>query len=91
MYASTYFDYHEAKAYICNRTSTDEEKMIKCANCLRPSMAQWDSLTLSVFIEHGEWDEERVDFKRVPNWRRVLQELKKKVSMGCRRRQPRKN
>jgi hypothetical protein len=86
---STYFDYHEAKAYICNRENTDEVKMIKCANCLRPGMGQWDSLTLTVFIEHGEWDAEGMDFKRVPNWKRVLQELNKKVGRGSMQ-QPRK-
>ena len=79
---STFFNYAEAKAYICNRESTDEVKMAKCANCLRPCMTPWDSLTLSVFIKYGEWDADSMDFKCVPNWKKVLRELKK--VRGCR-------
>ena len=70
-------DSAEVKAYVRNRSSSDEVKMARCAFCLMPtSTAAWHPSVVGVFVKHGFWNVDLAAFDAVPKWKKVLRELR---------------
>ena len=71
------YDCAEVKAYVCNRASTDEVKMAKCAFCLvSTSTAAWHPSIVGVFAKYGSWNVDLAAFNAVPKWKKVLYQLR---------------